>query len=270
MLLQSHPKYAEWSAAYPEGVPGLSKGMFVAMAASLWPDDIRDKNNPETHPEWHYVDYAVKPPAFPMEPAPHPTNDILYGIQQCEVTVRSAAEASRLRAEMASWMMHLVGDIHQPLHCAALINADFPAPDGDRGGNGAFIKADKEAQVINLHMFWDSQLGGARVADAASAREALHKAILLEAQHPRPTLPELVTSPTPKDWSLEGRKIAIEEVYLRGALKYSLSKLNAPVLPEGYSKKAKTIAERRVALAAYRLADAFKRLLDTPSLPAGS
>ncbi len=111
-------------------------------------------------------------------------------------------------------------------------------------------------------MVWDSQLGGARVADAGSSREALNKAILLETEHPRVAAAELQKSPSPESWSLEGRELAIQEAYLHGNLRYAVGKqLNAPVLPEGYTKKARAISERRVTLAGYRLADMLKRLL---------
>lgn len=261
-LLKAHPKYKEWSDAYPADVQGLSKGMYVAMAASLWADDIRDKNNPATHPEWHYVDYPLVPPHFPNEPAPNPTNDVLVGIKECERVITSPATSPQGKGEMVSWLIHLVGDVHQPLHCASLTNNDFPAPEGDRGGNSAFVRPDKESKAINLHMVWDSQLGGARVADAGSSREALNKAILLETEHPRGAAAELQKSPSPESWSLEGRELAIQEAYLHGNLRYAVGKqLNAPVLPEGYTKKARAISERRVTLAGYRLADMLKRLL---------
>ena len=51
-----------------------------------WPDEIRRRGNPYDHPKWHYVDYPLKPPKFPVEPGPDPTDDILYGIAQCEKT----------------------------------------------------------------------------------------------------------------------------------------------------------------------------------------
>lgn len=48
--------------------------------------------------------------------------------------------------------IHLVGDIHQPLHCATLVNPDFPH--GDAGGNAFPLKY--HYSVDNLHALFDS------------------------------------------------------------------------------------------------------------------
>lgn len=53
----------------------------------------------------------------------------------------------------ARYLVHLVGDIHQPLHSVALYNLTYPA--GDQGGNKLRITlANKTA--FNFHSFWDS------------------------------------------------------------------------------------------------------------------
>lgn len=50
-----------------------------------------------------------------------------------------------------------MGDVHQPLHTAALLDDIlFPPPDGDQGGNKFRIRG---ANVTNLHSFWDSGAG---------------------------------------------------------------------------------------------------------------
>ena len=50
--------------------------------------------------------------------------------------VRSGTDEEK--AIYLTWLMHLVGDIHQPLHCAAVFSEQFP--NGDKGGNDAFIR----------------------------------------------------------------------------------------------------------------------------------
>lgn len=57
------------------------------------------------------------------------------------------------RALFARYLVHVIGDIHQPLHSVALFNETYPS--GDRGGNSLKIKLlDNTDQ--NLHSFWDS------------------------------------------------------------------------------------------------------------------
>lgn len=57
------------------------------------------------------------------------------------------------RAMFARYLVHLVGDIHQPLHSVALFNHTFPK--GDAGGNLLKLKT-LNGTVQNLHSFWDS------------------------------------------------------------------------------------------------------------------
>lgn len=57
------------------------------------------------------------------------------------------------RALFARYLIHMVGDIHQPLHSVSLFNMTFPK--GDAGGN--FLKIqDLSGTVQNFHAFWDS------------------------------------------------------------------------------------------------------------------
>ena len=86
--------------------------------ASLWPDQIRNHNDPSTFPNWHFVDYPLIAPSFPFRGSPMPKDDILFGIGKSEAILRSRSAAAPDKAEKMSWLIHLVGDVHQPLHCA--------------------------------------------------------------------------------------------------------------------------------------------------------
>ena len=57
------------------------------------------------------------------------------------------------RALFVRYLIHVVGDIHQPLHSAALYNSTFK--NGDAGGNLLKIKM-KNGTLMNFHSFWDS------------------------------------------------------------------------------------------------------------------
>ena len=64
-----------------------------------------------------------------------------------------------------------------------------------------------------------------------------------------------------KSWSKESRKSAIHDAYLDGTLPPGKDAAHETTLPAGYTKHAKEIAEQRVALAGYRLADEILRLI---------
>src|SRR5437867_10194609 len=154
-LLKSHPDYEKWERAFSPSSANLDLSTFVFMRASTWPAEIRRHGNQYDHPQWHYANYPLKPPAFPVEPGPSPNDDILYGIGQCEKILADAKAPAQERAVYLSWLIHLIGDLHQPLHCASLMNETYPA--GDKGGNDFYIKP--ATKGIKLHSVWDGLLG---------------------------------------------------------------------------------------------------------------
>lgn len=58
------------------------------------------------------------------------------------------------KAIFIRYVLHVVGDIHQPLHNTAMFNATYPPPSGDLGGNKQYIY-DLEERNMLLHAFWD-------------------------------------------------------------------------------------------------------------------
>jgi len=252
-ILESHPDYAQWKGSYEQDVKSLDLPLYVFMRASTWADEIRRKSNQYDHPHWHYIDYPLKPPKFPMEPAPSPNDDVLYGVVYCEKVLSEPKASPEERAVYLSWMIHLVGDMHQPLHCCSLVDATYPK--GDKGGNDFYVMPG--AKGIKLHALWDGLLG-----TRMHPQTQLNDAIRIDAEYPRKNLPELKKDTTPKQWSLEGRQLAIDKAYLKGELKGSTLAADAPPLPEGYTKEAKAVAERQAALAAYRLADEIAKLVE--------
>jgi len=260
-VLKAHPDYARWTNAYHPN-PVLDVAAYCFMRSSAWPDEIRRSESRYDHPGWHFIDYPLRPPSFPMEPGPEPTNDILFGIKQFETNLSDTNANPESRAASLSWLIHLVGDIHQPLHCASLFTDAYPT--GDRGGNEFYVKpAD---QAVRLHGIWDGLLG-----PSPNTQMQWRYAIALGVKFPRTSLPELATHPAPKDWSLESRALAIEKGYLRGELKGGTNGDTAVALPPGYTQAAKAVAERQCALAGYRLADEIQKYLNlgrmVPLLP---
>ncbi len=254
-LLKSHPDYHKWTNAYSGESAGMDLDTFVFLRSSTWPDDIRRKHNDYDHPQWHYIDYPLRPTKFKMEEPPSHTNDILFGLNESEKILADTHATAEARAAHLSWVVHLIGDIHQPLHCASLFSAEFPK--GDKGGNSFYVKP--ATRGIKLHSLWDGLLGTKN-----EPRTQLNEATRLRSEHPHTEWPEFTkpTTDTPepatadrhKQWSLEGRTLAIEKAYLHGKLKSSAKTDPAGTLPKEYLKEAKLIAEKQAAVAGYRLA----------------
>lgn len=67
-LLKLHYNFDKWKAEVPEEDKALDEGVVLFMGASKWPDEIKFGNSSWNHKEWHYVDYPVTPPDFPIKP----------------------------------------------------------------------------------------------------------------------------------------------------------------------------------------------------------
>jgi hypothetical protein len=260
-VLKAHPDYEQWMQAYHPN-PNVGPAEYAFMRSSTWPDEIRRSGSPYDHPDWHFIDYPLRPPSFPFEPDPQPTNNVLFGVAQCEATLSDTNADPVLRAVYLSYLIHLIGDMHQPLHCESFFDDQFPK--GDRGGNDFYVRLEQGG--VRLHGIWDGLLG-----DAESPVIQWRYALKLQADFPRTSLPELKKDTTPKSWSLESRKLAIEYGYLNGFLKGGSDSENAFPLPQSYLPNAKAVAERQGALAGYRLADEIKDYLkyvaEVPLLP---
>jgi S1/P1 Nuclease len=265
-LLKSHPKFNVWKAQFEatkHNFPGeIDLGMFLFIRASTWPDEIRGTSIPALqhfdHPAWHFVDYPLNPPTFSTGPSPTPNDDILFGISESLKTLANKNSDPVERAASLSWLIHLVGDIHQPLHCATLITAALPAPEGDRGGNKFFIYQNsaqkKSHQKTKLHAYWDGRLGTDFVPDPV---KALQDAKMLKTKHARTSLNELSAGDNDEQWSFESRDKSTTDVYVfHGTMLQPLK-----VIPSGYTTNSHNVARRRLALAGYRLADEMNKVV---------
>jgi hypothetical protein len=73
-------------------------------------------------------------------------------------------------AQALRFVIHFVGDIHQPLHCATRVS--HAHPEGDRGGNLFMVAVSDEngsSHPAKLHGYWDGELG--TIPKAGEARE---------------------------------------------------------------------------------------------------
>jgi hypothetical protein len=129
-------------------------------------------------------------------------------------------------------------------------------PNGDLGGNLFFIRTTDTAKTTtNLHSFWDGLViaseGFVAVRDKANELRARDS-------HRRAALRELAETDF-HDWSKEESFAAAKiHAYRMGALVSGADKDHGEVLPKDYRNVNKPLAERRMVLAGYRLADILK------------
>lgn len=265
-LLNSHPDFPKWKAQGDEQqLNGETAEMLWFAMAARWADDVRQTSY--DHPTWHYINYPVVPPNLiatisPPQPA---AENIVKAVETNLETLRSNAPA-REKAVALCWVFHLVGDVHQPLHTTALFNLDYPR--GDRGGNAIYVRVKPDSGTINLHGLWDDLIQGSERTQAVNNR-----ATELWVAYNRRKLVEL-TSKQFTQWAKESYNVAVKYAYRNGTIKGGASKDDGVALPADYIQINKPIAERRVVLAGYRLADMLAtvanailngRLLPAPS-----
>ena len=107
-------------------------------------------------------------------PKPDPVNAITQIELFTAALPASAGQTDDVRSYDLVWLLHLVGDVHQPLHSIALFNSELSLqhqlaaqPDvGDRGGNEIEVNTAK-GETMALHAYWDGMFGGYSTVDGA-------------------------------------------------------------------------------------------------------
>jgi hypothetical protein len=244
-ILKLHPEYNRtWKPSYDNLRDEADLGLYLFMQASVWPDNIRDHKHPQHQyngPRWHYMNYELR---FPYNGSTDIVDqyNVLQAIHLNQEKYRSATCSPQEKAISLCWIIHLVGDIHQPLHSVSLFSQQYPK--GDRGGNQFWVR---DRGSVNLHYYWDGLLGR-----STGFRDVLNEVVLLKSEV-QPTVESSECDPTA--WSLESFKLAREKVYLDGKLKGGATKKEAAPLPDDYGMESRKVGEKRIALAGYRLAN---------------
>ncbi len=252
-LLEQHPAFRSRWKSRLQGLDAEQRAERLFMLAARWADDIRDDEDFQRYhrTRWHFVNLPYKPPGEPASVRTRdPYDENILAALDANLRTLSSARDPEERAVALSWLLHLVGDIHQPLHVVQFFSRQFP--DGDKGGNEMYVRVHSRTRTTNLHALWDGL-----VLRRDDYRDASRLASELRRGYRRPQLDELGSDP--RAWNTWARReslpLAREAAYQEGALSVSRDRDRGTRLPSGYLDAATAIAERRVALAGYRLAD---------------
>jgi S1/P1 nuclease len=255
------PWYETRWKAQLEKSPGIDRDEMLFMLAARWADDIRTRDPAESHPLWHYVDFPFKPEGEPgsIETKPPPAENIVAAISENERIALNGSTPEK-RAIALTWLFHLIGDIHQPLHAVQLFTREYPK--GDRGGGDFCVRVAQDRAPLSLHRLWDGL-----ITSSNNTRTLRNIAIELQSRFTRPGVSELAVT-VPEVWAKESFEIATKIAYQNGAFrgtpkgkrKDCREVMDATVLPNGYAALARKIADRRMMLAGYRLADLLQQI----------
>jgi hypothetical protein len=209
-----------------------------------WADDYR-QDHPESAP-WHYVDIPVAEakfdrqrdcPASAKEPTSPWRDCITDRIQYFEGRLGDETLSLQERAIALKFVVHLLGDIHQPFHAI-----------GDaRGGNGItvhFLGSDQcGTSKCNLHGVWDVSMIEQRGLSEASYLALLQKDIVDNHW-------ERLAGGEPTAWANASHHYAVQAISPNGAL-----------LDHAYVKAESDIVDAELALGGLRLARILNRIL---------
>lgn len=225
------------------------------VTTSSWADDIRGQRR-ETGP-WHYIDFHFRTDGKSTSNKPDAENAV-WAIEKFSKILKDKSKPDAERSEALRFIIHFVGDIHQPLHATARDSDEHP--DGDKGGNSFRITAPSvfagnSRPPRNLHSFWDFGGGLFKGESRPLSTEAKARvdslAATLTKEYPARSF-SAVGDMNPEHWAQESFEYSKSVVY-------NLQEGSTP--SDEYVKKAQEVSGKRIAIAGYRLARLLNDLL---------
>ena len=109
-----------------------------------WADEIRSDPSWKRADPWHYVNIPDGETYEAM--TKNPAGDIIVAMKRFEATLRNPAAPKEERIQALKFLVHMIGDIHQPLHAGKR---------DDLGGNRVSVHWFRSVEATNLHTVWD-------------------------------------------------------------------------------------------------------------------
>ncbi len=120
-------------------------GNETLVTVSTYGDEIKSISTMRKYNPWHYVN--ISQGKTYEEDDKNPDGDLIVGINTCKEVLASAETSREDKVFYLKMLIHLMGDLHQPLHSG---NAS------DKGGNDLQVRWFKDG--TNLHSVWDSKI----------------------------------------------------------------------------------------------------------------
>lgn len=210
-----------------------------AILGQRWMSDVanlpdgwwHDNDGARFTQHWHYVNTPISEEAYDAARDCPGDQCVIEQLNDLSAVLSDPNASGEAKKEALIYVIHFVGDIHQPFHNGSGIL------DGqsDRGGNRINVRFDGGTR--NLHSVWDGGLIGKRALSIADWVDYLKDEVL-------PGLDEAAASGgTPADWSNESHSIGQEQRVE-----------NNTTLSDEYVRNAQPIIDDRLAKGALRLA----------------
>ncbi len=219
-----------------DAVTTLLNGQTLSNVAS-WADDNRDR----TTAPWHFINVepGLSYEEFSKEVAAK--EDVYTVLQAQEAILADNSAPAEKRATALKYIVHFVGDIHQPMHVSRA---------EDKGGNSIQVRYDGNG--TNLHSLWDTKLlehAGLNPEQLAAKFDHANQAQIRKWQGE----PEIL-------WAWESYQISTQL--------YGEVEKNGTNIDNAYYEAHMPVIENRIEKAGIRLAGVLNRVLDHVSVQA--
>ncbi len=204
---------------------------------SVWADAIRDDERPETY-YWHVVEIPANGVRYDRARDCKNDDCVVEKIKEFARVLGDRTVAKPLQIEALQFLIHFVGDLHQPLHAYAPLN--HPA--------GAWVRIGETTD--KLHLWWGNEFVDVLGFDSSELARRL--AVHITAQERKAW-----ERGTPEDWANESFQITRDFVIKYGLLDVQWNKVSEDtpvILPTSVINKVKPIVAQRLKIAGVRLA----------------
>jgi hypothetical protein len=219
----------------PEGQAPVS----LASIAS-WADDYAAEH-PETAP-WHYVNIPDGRATYQPDVDCKNGNCVVGAINRFKTILADCSKKPEERRDALKFLVHFVGDIHQPLHASHRVDP-YTRVD-DQGGNK--VQVTFFGTPMTLHQLWDTGLIMRTVYAWGTYVTRLEKSWF-----PKHDVSALQGG-SPADWALEAHRLAHDVAY---------DFPDSGIVGTQYLAKSGPVVERQLALAGVRLANLLKEAM---------
>jgi len=218
----------------------LGPGATLASIAS-WPDTVR-RERPATAP-WHFIDIPIDQPHLDMARDCAKGDCVIQAIARFRAELKDPTTPPVQRKEALMFVVHFVGDMHQPLHCS---------DNKDKGGNEVSVTLD--GRKTNLHSAWDSGMLG-----HMGKEDELYPGLLKEARKNR----RKWSQGTVESWAEEAHQASIDVTYGKLPVKPVAGVAGAtPIrLDDAYEQAARPLIRMQIEKAGDRLARVLNETL---------
>jgi len=227
---------------------GNPSGRHTLEAVSVWADEL--SGTTQARPRWHYDNEPVCGSASMALICPD--GECASAQLQRLVGVLSDRHAPvRTRNEALKWVVHLVGDLHQPLHAA---------DNRDRGGNEVrvVLAGVRTRGHETLHRAWDNDF--VYLALGARSRQQPPAELDVLVREAQTLLGEAGVGDVPQ-WLSESNHLARNIAYAYPGFACGAGPRSDIVLDEAYVARAAALTRERLLLGGARLAALLNRSL---------